>query len=241
VIQVGWIAASAPLWIGAPRSALTLARLVGRPRSSISPVLGSHTRAWSRCTDASRSMRPHGRTGRQFLIIALGETVLTTGTAISHAPRDAMTVFTGGCAFVTAVALWALYFAGSDQLVNRHLETTTDPIYAARLVMNGGVVVVGGLIALAVGNELVIAHPHGDTSLELALLLFGGPSLYLLAQTATMCALTRRLSYARVGGLAALVVAGAVSLLVAPFVSIALAAAVLTALVVAVVRTNPAS
>ena len=179
--------------------------------------------------------------GRQFLIIALGEIRADDRDGdLACVRRDAMTVFTGGCTFVTAVVLWALYFAGSDHLVNRHLETTTDRSNAARLVMNGGVVVVGGLIALAVGNELVIAHPHGDTSLELALLLFGEPWMYLLAQTATMWALTRRPSYAaRVAGLAALVVAGAGSPLVAPFVSIALAAAVLTALVVVIVRTNP--
>ena len=122
-----------------------------------------------------------------------------------------MTLFTGACAFVAAVALWALYFAGSDHLVNRHVETTTDPIYAARLAMNGEIVVVAGLIALAVGNELVIAHPRGDTSLELAPAVVrrtvpvrcsaadGDPSGHSRAGR----------SYARVGGLAALVVAGA--------------------------------
>jgi hypothetical protein len=31
------------------------------------------------------------------------------------------------------VALWALHFAGSDHLVNRHVEHTADPILAGRL------------------------------------------------------------------------------------------------------------
>ena len=120
---------------------------------------------------------------RLFLIIALGESVLASGIAITDAPRTLMTLVTGTCALVTIVALWALYFGGSDHLVNRHVETTTDPIFAARMAMNVLLVVVAGLIALAVGNELVITHPHGQVTVTLSLLLFGGPLLYLLSQT----------------------------------------------------------
>jgi hypothetical protein len=49
--------------------------------------------------------------------------------------------------------------------------------------VNGLLVSVAGLIAVAVGNELVIAHPHDQTSVALSLVLFGGPLLYLLSQT----------------------------------------------------------
>jgi low temperature requirement protein LtrA len=113
---------------------------------------------------------------RLFLLIALGESVLTSGFAITDAPRTLMTLVTGACALVTIVALWALYFGGSDHLVNRHVETTTDPIFAARMAVNVLLVVVAGLIALAVGNELVITHPHAHISVTLSLLLFGGRS-----------------------------------------------------------------
>jgi hypothetical protein len=43
--------------------------------------------------------------------------------------------------------------------------------------VTGGRVSVAGLIAVAVGNELVIAHPHDQTSVALSLVLFGGPLL----------------------------------------------------------------
>ncbi|MFB7611647.1 low temperature requirement protein A [Streptomyces gardneri] len=39
--------------------------------------------------------------------------------------------------------------------------------------------VLAALVALAVGSELVIARPTGHGSIALALLLFGGPALYL--------------------------------------------------------------
>jgi low temperature requirement protein LtrA len=38
------------------------------------------------------------------------------------------------------------------------------------------------LIAIAVGDELPIAHPGDDATLGFTLLTFGGPALFLLAQ-----------------------------------------------------------
>ncbi|MEV6107029.1 low temperature requirement protein A [Streptomyces sp. NPDC051940] len=45
--------------------------------------------------------------------------------------------------------------------------------------MNSAYLVLAALVALAVGSELAIAHPTGHGSATLALLLFGGPTLYL--------------------------------------------------------------
>ncbi|HZB95748.1 MAG TPA: low temperature requirement protein A, partial [Herpetosiphonaceae bacterium] len=41
---------------------------------------------------------------------------------------------------------------------------------------------VAGLIAIAVADEEVIAHPQVPTSVILSVLLYGGPILFLLAQ-----------------------------------------------------------
>jgi low temperature requirement protein LtrA len=90
---------------------------------------------------------------------------------------------TGTAALATIIALCALHFAASGHLLDRYVETTTDPILAARQTVNGLLVSVAGLIAVAVANELVIAHPHGQASVALSLLWFGGPLLYLLSQT----------------------------------------------------------
>jgi low temperature requirement protein LtrA len=112
---------------------------------------------------------------RLFLIIALGETVLTTGTALAQAPIGFLTAITGSLSLLSIV-LWVLHFGGSDRLVSEHLASTADPIRSARLAMNGELVVVAGLIALAVGQEVVIAPPRGHASVPSSLLLFGGPS-----------------------------------------------------------------
>ena len=115
---------------------------------------------------------------------------------------------TGTCALVTIVALWALHFAASGRLMDRYVDTTTDPILAARRTVNGLLVSVAGLIAVAVGNELVIAHPQSQVSMALSLVLFGGPLLYLLSQTVYLWAVLGTRSLPRLAALAALAVAG---------------------------------
>ena len=173
---------------------------------------------------------------RLFLIIALGEAVLTTATAISRADSGASRVLTGTFALIAIVALWGLYFGVSDELVSRYVETTSDPIRAARLAINVLVVALTGTIALAVGNELVIFHPRGDAPLALTLLLFGGPVLYVLAQMFYVTEVNGELSRSRLIGIAAFVVAGSVSRLVTPDLALALLAAVLLLLMALVSR-----
>jgi low temperature requirement protein LtrA len=119
---------------------------------------------------------------RLFLIIALGETVLTTGTAIAEVSMTLMTVATGAFALSGTVALWALCFGRSHMLILQHLEVTSDPITASRYAINVLMVIVTVLIAVAVGNEEVIAHPVGHSSIALSLLC-GGPILFLSAQS----------------------------------------------------------
>lgn len=86
-------------------------------------------------------------------------------------------------AFASIVALWALYFGGTDRFLHTRATTTGDPIRAARMAMNGLAVAVAGLVALAVGHESVIHHPQDDTTTPMVLLLFGGPVLYILTQS----------------------------------------------------------
>src|SRR5215211_3629002 len=74
---------------------------------------------------------------RLFLIIALGETVLTTGTAVAAAPITLMTLVTGTVALAGAVALWALSFGRPNRLTEQHLEETRDPVRASRHAVSG--------------------------------------------------------------------------------------------------------
>jgi low temperature requirement protein LtrA len=145
---------------------------------------------------------------RLFLIIALGETVLTTGAAVTAVPMTPMTAITGTLALVGTVALWALSFGRASRLTLRYVEETSDPIYATRLAGNVLTVMVAGLVAVAVANEAVIVHPYEPISIVVRALLFGGPILFVLAEGWYIWVVLRILPRPRLIGSAILVLLG---------------------------------
>jgi Bacterial low temperature requirement A protein (LtrA) len=169
---------------------------------------------------------------RVFLIIALGETVFTTGTSIAEAPTTVMTLTTGTFALAGTIALWALSFRRSHRLIIQHLEKTSDPIRASRHAVNALMVMVAGLIAVAVANKEVIAHPRGHTSLALSLLLAGGPILFLAVQGWYLWAVPNVRSKLHVVGGGALLLLGFVTLVVPAYVALLLVGACLATLAV---------
>ncbi len=237
-----WIAATVPLWIAGAMAQAGSRLLWWAGAAAIDlagtwlahPLPGRVLRSEHVAFDADHMIERC----RLFLLIALGESVLTSGTAIADAPWTLLTLVTGTCALVVIVALWALHFAASGPYLTRYVETTTDPILAARRTANGLLVSVTGLIAVAVGNELVIAHPHGHAPVTLSMVLFGGPLLYLLSQTAYLWAVIGIRSPARLAGIAALLLAGGLSHLLAlpADAALGLLAALLLVLDVIVVR-----
>jgi low temperature requirement protein LtrA len=237
---LSWIVATAPLWVAGAISEADSRLFWWAGAAAIDlvgiwlahPLPGRVLRSEHVAFDAEHMIERC----RLFLLIALGESVVTTGTAIANAPSSLMTIATGACALIAIIALWALHFGVSDDLLNRYVEVTTNPLFAARRTVNGLLIVVAGLIALAVGNELVIAHPHGHTSVSLALLLFGGPLLYLFSQTWYLWAVIGIRPVRRFAGIAALVVAGSLSLLLPPFASLGLLALLLAVLIATFLR-----
>ncbi|PWU47371.1 low temperature requirement protein A [Micromonospora globispora] len=167
---------------------------------------------------------------RLFLLIALGEVVLTSATAIAEAPTEPVTILAGVAAFVLVAALWAFYFAGSPVVVDRQETPTTDPIWTARMGANGQYVVLAGLVTTAVGCQAVITHPRGAESLTIGLLLGGGPLLYVATQTWYLRLTTRTRLTTR--WIACLVLAAAIPLAAAlpPLATLGLVAVTLAAL-----------
>ena len=200
-----WILATAPLWI-AGAAVQAEVRLLWWAGAAVIDLAGT----WLAHPVPGRALHSENvefdadhmiERCRLFLLIALGESVLTSGTALADAPRTLLTLVTGTGALAAIVALWAMHFAASGRLMDRYVQTTTDPILAARRTVNGLLVSVAGLIAVAVANDLVIAHPHGQTSVSLSLLLFGGPLLYLLSQTVYLWAVVATVGrHRRAGG-----------------------------------------
>lgn len=100
---------------------------------------------------------------------------------MAKTPVHATSLISGTAAIAGTLCLWWLYFR-AEPIALRHVSSTKDRVYASRMAGNGLLVLIAGLIALAAGNALVIDHPTRDSTLAVALLLFGGPFLFLLTQ-----------------------------------------------------------
>jgi low temperature requirement protein LtrA len=170
---------------------------------------------------------------RLFFIIALGETVLVTGGAFASAqPFTLERLVALTIAFIGTAALWWCYFERAEPMAVGAAEGAED---AGRLGLRGTwtlVLLVLALIAVAVGDELAITHPHDDATLGSALLTFGGPALFLLAQVLFIARTTGHIPRSR---LLALVALAALAVVTAPLpliVGLAAATAVLVAVAI---------
>jgi low temperature requirement protein LtrA len=118
-----------------------------------------------------------------FIIIALGESIVVTGATAAAAGLSATVVLCLGVAFLQTAALWWLYFGAMAERSRLVMSTCEDPGRLARDAYTYlHVPIVGGIIATAVGDDLLIAEPgralHG---VGLAMVV-GGPVLYLLGE-----------------------------------------------------------
>src|SRR5699024_7012710 len=123
---------------------------------------------------------------RLFFLIALGETVLSIGNVFAEHPVQADRLLVLAVAFTGTVALWWCYFHRAEAIGIKAIEGAADP---SRIVGLGNytlILMVIGIVAIAVGDELAIAHPHDPSTLSTSVLIFGGPAIFLIAQLAFM-------------------------------------------------------
>jgi low temperature requirement protein LtrA len=178
---------------------------------------------------------------RLFFIIALGETVLTMATAFTDEPFALERLVALALSFTGTVAIWWCYFQSIEHTIARAAEQADD---AGTVGWWGTTTLTFGvlaLIAIAVGNELAIAHPGDDATVGFTILAFGGPALFLLAQLVLLRQSLGEVRRSRVTGTLALAIL-AVPVAVAPLSLIAGVTAASAALVaVAISDTTTAS
>jgi low temperature requirement protein LtrA len=180
-----WLAATTPVWIGgaAAPGGIRLAVWGAAAAIDLTGIWLAHPLFHRRLrSDRVEFGGEHlMERCRLFLLIALGETVATPGAALATAPIRVQTLAGGALALAGTLCLWWLYFH-AEPLALRHVAHTEDRVYASRMGTNGLLFMIAGLIALAAGNALVIDHPSRDATLAVALMLCGGPGMFLLAR-----------------------------------------------------------
>src|SRR4051795_9363042 len=119
-----------------------------------------------------------------FVIIALGESIVVTGSTAARGGLTRTGVLCLTIAFVETAALWWLYFGAAAEHSRAAMSASDD---AGRLARDAytylHLPIIAGIIASAVGDDLLIAEPHHALhGVGLAMVL-GGPALYLLGES----------------------------------------------------------
>jgi low temperature requirement protein LtrA len=239
-----WEVGTAPLWIAgiAAGSSARLALWAAATLITYGGVIAGHPLPGRKSPFSSDSQiyAEHLlERFRLFFLIALGETVLTLGNAFAGEPVAADRLLVLAAAFTGSVALWWCYFHRAEEIGVRSVQETDNP---SRIVAIGNytlILMVIGIIAIAVGDELAIVDPGGSISFDIVVLVFGGPAIFLLAQMGFMRRATGRMPSSRGLACFALLV---LAMATAPFsllAAVTAASAVLVAVAIADTRAEP--
>jgi low temperature requirement protein LtrA len=170
---------------------------------------------------------------RLFFIIALGETVLTMGTAFTGEPFELERLLALAIGFAGTVALWWCYFQRAERIGVQAAETAEDAGAVGWWGTWTLTLMVLALIGIAVGDELAIAHPGDDATTGFTILTFGGPALFLIAQIIFTREAAGHFTRSRPLALAALAILAVATSPLTMIVGIAASSAVIVAVAVA--------
>jgi low temperature requirement protein LtrA len=172
------------------------------------------------------------------LIIALGESIIITGTGFSELPGGASTTVAFIVAFLGSVALWWVYFGRHAEEGAHRVEDARDD--ATRLARTAyayaHAIMVLGVIVTAVADEEVILHPTGHMETAIALVILGGPAIYLAGDALFLWMLSGRVPGSRLVAIGALALLGILAPAVTPLTLAIAATLVLAGLVAADAR-----
>ncbi|MFG2005676.1 low temperature requirement protein A [Spirillospora sp. NPDC048911] len=134
----------------------------------------------SRTTDWTIDGEHMAERCRLFTIIALGESLLITGATFAGHDPTAATTLAMVQAFLTAAAMWWLYFDRAADAAAELIAGSDDPGRLGRIAYTFvHLPMIAGIIVTAVGDELVMAHPGGHVSGGTAAVVLGGPALFV--------------------------------------------------------------
>ncbi|WBB93225.1 low temperature requirement protein A [Verrucosispora sp. WMMC514] len=146
---------------------------------------------------------------QQIFIIALGELILTAGITYSQRGFDLGRTLAFALMFINAVSLGRLYLVPGGMRLGAAIEAMGPP--GSRLGLLAGylhLVMVAGVLATGVGSRLMIMEPFSH-DLAAVVTMAAGPALFLTGWILLALAVHNRLSWQRLIGMVAILVAAA--------------------------------
>lgn len=165
-----------------------------------------------------------------FVIIALGESFLVTGFAFVAQESSAVGVASVLLAFVNAVTLWWLYFDHVENAGAKAIARADKPgRLGNRAYTYTHAIIVAGIVLGSVADKEVLGHPDDAMKVSTAIVIVGGPFLYLVGLTVFRWVVVREMLLSHIVGATLMVVAFAASAGMTPFVLFAMMTALLVA------------
>lgn len=181
-----WLSISGVLWIaggcvdGPGRLAFWLAAVACE---YVSPMFGFALPVLGRSRSSDWQSAEGGHIAERcqaFVIIVLGESLLSTGSTLSSAERwTAPGIIAFLVCFLGTVALWWIYFDTGSRAGSERIARAERPGQMAAYFHYVHAVLVAGVIGVAAGDDLVIEHPDERIRAATALLLVVAPAIYV--------------------------------------------------------------
>lgn len=149
----------------------------------LSPSMGFATPGLGRASAKEWDVSGHHLAERcgLFIIIALGESILVTGATFSGLAWSGPVIAAFAASVIGSIAMWWLYFDTASDFGTKVISSAENPGHLARLAYTYlHLFLVAGIILTAVGDEFVLAHPGGHSSVETTITVLGSAALYLL-------------------------------------------------------------
>jgi len=163
-----------------------------------------------------------------FVIIALGESILVTGFAFVDQEASVPGVLGLLLAFTSGVAMWWLYFDHGERAGSRTIAASAEPGRIARLAYTYvHAIIIAGIVLTSVADKEILAHPYDSMRLSTAVVIAGGPFIYLVGLQLFRWIVTREVLASHLAGIALLVLAFAAAGSVSPLALAGLCTAVL--------------
>ena len=235
---LAWFVASSVLWVagslfeGWVRYALWILALAvdysGPVARYWTPGLGS-----SRTEEWTIEGAHFAERCQLFVIIALGESIIITGSTFGDIETSAATVAAFVVAFLGSAALWWVYFARSAHDASETITRSEDPGRVARSTYTYfHLPMIAGIIGVAAADELTVAHPADSGTFASVSLILGGTALFVAGHGCFVWAASGRVPWSRFVAVLALMMLALVGFAV-PALALSAAAALVVILLAA--------
>jgi low temperature requirement protein LtrA len=134
---------------------------------------------------------------RQFFIITLGELILASGLTFNAGGFDPSRTAAFVVSIVATALLWRIYVFRAGEVLPAAFKVASTPARLGIGPVYVHLAMIAGILVTAVGDQLFIARPLGRTPLAWAIVILGGPALFLVGRTSFEYVIFAKVSWDR--------------------------------------------